>query len=507
MRDAIRNRRGDAAVCEVMMDIVGESLYRDEQLQDELLERDDCLGIIHAFLRLPRCTVQVARRLVHILLRGWNIYCALSWRPRSMYFTSNSKEGKHMMARILDHCIDKSNVIDANLLAEGAEHCDRETFLWLVELSDGDLVSKAALLEAAARNSNHGKTVMETLLQDNGARSVITPRVVLNAADAFSGALDWLLKEHAGTMATTAEPSPSVGNSEALETRAKRRASEVGELTVAALRLAAEDTGNHNRAIKRLLPYCAASLVRPSEDFILDLLDGSPWLEGSTFPVLVATVGNGIVLTERVLARAASHPRLLEMVRDWRPDEFKVTPSLIAMIAAGGHDKSLDYLAKDGLVIGQEWYRCARLQHIVHWPSPRGALAALRELWEQGDIPDEADANGRTALHAAATFANTVAIQFLLEVAKLSVDAVDRRGWTALHYAASSEWYKSHKAVEALLLAGADPHKADQRGRTPMTLAQDRIGPRTRRHMKTHAQKVLAVLNGDEQVKVDEVNV
>ncbi|OAA77529.1 Ankyrin repeat-containing domain protein [Akanthomyces lecanii RCEF 1005] len=409
MREAIRNRRASDAVCEVVMDIVGESLYRNEQLQDELLDREDDPGIIPAFLRLPRCTVQVARRLVRILLIAWDDD-----------FESNPKERKRMMAQILDHCTDKSSVIDANLLADGAEYCDGETFLWLMELSDGIL------------------TVMETLMQGDDAVQFITPRLVLAAADMCSDTLEWLLGKHAGTMATTVEPSPSVGN---------LGASEVAELAVAALRIAVEDTGNLDWAILRLLPYCADSLARPSESFILDLLE-----------------------------------------------------------AAGGHDECLDYLAKDGLIVGEEWYRLARFRQMVAMRPPLEDIDALMELWAEGDIPDEADANGRTALYAAATTGNTVAIPFLVEVAKVSVDAVDRRGRTALHHAVSSDSYTAHEAVAALLLAGADPHKADYRGRTPMTLAQGRIAPRTREYSKIDAQKVLAVLNGDGQVEVGEVN-
>ncbi len=107
-------------------------------------------------------------------------------------------------------------------------------------------------------------------------------------------------------------------------------------------------------------------------------------------------------------------------------------------------------------------------------------------------------------MHAAATVGNTVGIQFLVEVAKLSVDAVDRRGWTALHHAVNSH---SAAAVKALLLAGADPHKADYRGRTPVTMAQGRFASARRHRQIINAQKLLAVLNDDGQVEADEVDI
>lgn len=121
----------DVAVYEVVVSIVGESLHRDEQYLDELLEVAFSPWVVHIFLRLPRCTVRVARRLVQIVLKRW---CT--------HFASEAEEGKQLMTRVVDHCIENSNVVDANMLADGAEHCDRETFLWLVGLGDGASVAR-----------------------------------------------------------------------------------------------------------------------------------------------------------------------------------------------------------------------------------------------------------------------------------------------------------------------------------------------------------------------------
>lgn len=503
LRVAVCSIARNVAVYEVVMDNVGEYLHRDEHLQDELLETARSPEIIPAFLRLPRCTVRVARRLVQKVLKEWH-----------GNFAPTSVEGKRLITRVLDHCTDKGNVIDANLLADGAEYCDRETFLWLVELSDGVLEARDALLEAAAKNEEHGQAVMEFLLHVDDVMVVITPHAVLAAAtNTDNHVLEWLLEKHAGSMTTTVEPSPKVGDSEAWEMIAKRRASQIDELAVAALRIAAEDWCTNGRAVERLIPYCASSLDRPSEDFILGLLDRRPGGVEGILELLFVTVGKGIALTERVLAKAACCPWLLEMIRNWRPEEFKVTSSLIAMIAANGHDESLDYLAQTGSVIGQQWYRCARLHNLLRWCRHPEDAAALKELWAEGDVPDVADANGRTALHIAAEWGAFAVMPLLVQVARPRVDAEDRRGRTALHLAVGAlgavgvagDGAHGVAAIKALVLAGADPQKADRRGRTPLAMAEGYLasGFRYSRNWKTAVQELLAVLNGDEQVKVE----
>ncbi len=486
------NTQDPVAMSELVMNIAGETLSCDQQLQEELLNREDDTGIVYTFLQLPRFTLQVARRLVQIILRRWE-----------STFPLDLEAEKDMVARILDRCTDKSNVINATLLTDAARHRDRETVLWLLELSGGGLVTKERLLEAAAANITYGKVTIEALLQDEGAATVITPCAVLAAAvNGGKKHLNWLMRKQASKVARTAGLKANADRPQALETLAVYGDRQVAELALLALRMAAEDRSHLFWVMKDLIPHCAGSLIKPTEDFILGSLEGDIWQVEQVFLMLVATVGNGMVLTERILARVASCHQLLEMVRDWRPSELKVTPSLIAMIAAGGHTESLDYLAKcdDELTIGAEWYRLARLRSLIEDYDSPITMDDLKALWEEGYIPDVTDANGMTALHAAAgSDWASQSIPFLVDVAKFSADAVDRSGWTALHHAVRNG---SLKTVQALVLAGADPHKADYQGRTPVTMAQGcetckMVGRTDPRFELMEPEEVLAVLNGD----------
>jgi ankyrin repeat protein len=49
-----------------------------------------------------------------------------------------------------------------------------------------------------------------------------------------------------------------------------------------------------------------------------------------------------------------------------------------------------------------------------------------------------------------------------------NLTVADERGWTALHQAASRG---NLRMVEALITAGADPHRRDAKGATPLDIA------------------------------------
>lgn len=78
---------------------------------------------------------------------------------------------------------------------------------------------------------------------------------------------------------------------------------------------------------------------------------------------------------------------------------------------------------------------------------------------------------GTTPLHKAALNDNTEVLEALIR-AGATVDAVDQRGFTPLHFAAS----RSLTASKALVLAGADPDADSKNGLTPTSLLQRTFG-------------------------------
>lgn len=78
-----------------------------------------------------------------------------------------------------------------------------------------------------------------------------------------------------------------------------------------------------------------------------------------------------------------------------------------------------------------------------------------------------AGTDGQQALHAMARWSRTDALEALL-AAGAAVDARDRNGCTAMHFA------RSHKTLAALIAAGGDVNARDGHGRTPLHLHHSR---------------------------------
>lgn len=95
-----------------------------------------------------------------------------------------------------------------------------------------------------------------------------------------------------------------------------------------------------------------------------------------------------------------------------------------------------------------------------------GEWYEVKRLLDRGDAPDEADAEGVTALHLAARDGKTMVAGWLLERGA-RCEARDASGRTALAYAAAA----SQPQLVSLLLAsphcaGADVNEADRSGAT-----------------------------------------
>ncbi|MDR0288956.1 MAG: ankyrin repeat domain-containing protein [Rickettsiales bacterium] len=143
-------------------------------------------------------------------------------------------------------------------------------------------------------------------------------------------------------------------------------------------------------------------------------------------------------------------------------DQYEKTPLHLAAkydkkdaIEALLKAKGIDVNAKDRY--GRTPLHLAVGQHNLH---------IVEVLLENGAIVNERDGYGCTALHFSMGHKN--AIEILLKVKEIDVNAKSKAGTTPLHLAAS-KGYKD--AVETLLKANAEVNVKDQHGWTPLDLA------------------------------------
>jgi len=95
-------------------------------------------------------------------------------------------------------------------------------------------------------------------------------------------------------------------------------------------------------------------------------------------------------------------------------------------------------------------------------------LEAVEDFLDVGKDPNEADGQGRTALHYAAGTGNEE-ILGLLAAGGADLGVVDAKGNTALHYAAG---YGRPGAARALLERGASPAVLNGNGKRPIEVAR-----------------------------------
>jgi len=102
-----------------------------------------------------------------------------------------------------------------------------------------------------------------------------------------------------------------------------------------------------------------------------------------------------------------------------------------------------------------------------------GTKDMVRALLNRGCDPNEMDNKGVTPLMLAAQKgrAELLNLFFLLQGQLVRLDAQDKKGWSALHFAAKSG---GKRAVETLLMQGAEPGlKIPEDGRTPFLIAAE----------------------------------
>jgi ankyrin repeat protein len=109
---------------------------------------------------------------------------------------------------------------------------------------------------------------------------------------------------------------------------------------------------------------------------------------------------------------------------------------------------------------------------LLHLAAKEGRTEAARLLLDMGaDADAKTETTGHTALHYAAHTKNPGMIA-LLAARGATVDAEDQFKWTPLHMAAE---HGVPEAAEALLEAGADPAKRNERGQTPYEIAKHKF--------------------------------
>ena len=99
-----------------------------------------------------------------------------------------------------------------------------------------------------------------------------------------------------------------------------------------------------------------------------------------------------------------------------------------------------------------------------------GKLPLNQMLITAGADPGYGDLKAVTPLMMAAAARDHRTVKYICNLRiKLDLDAQDFHGWTALHYAASTDGYK---AIKELLEAGADRHISDANNRKPLHIAK-----------------------------------
>lgn len=260
-------------------------------------------------------------------------------------------------------------------------------------------------------------------------------------------------------------------------------------------------TGNR-KAPEKLAAWLRARSLPPEErDLLIDLYGRWRLPRG----VRAYTDGTGKADAFRVALRCGQSDLMAEMVRmGYRYDRFSAWPGESAwLIARNGRDPALfDVLKKAGDPLNRPDPAEGKTPlHMACVRSDGGMIAKLLALGVPRDRPDY---RGRTPLAQAAASGNAAAVEQLLKAGAdcnrparggvtplmaairsrsprrvwepllqrtARIDARDRFGRTALHYAA--EYSEDPELVKALLARGASRELRDRRERIPAEIAAE----------------------------------
>lgn len=338
------------------------------------------------------------------------------------------------------------------------------------------VIDETALV-AATGNSFHAKGMMEILLPMAEPLASSGERVFIAAAKAGIEVLELLLEENGHEMKITTNIMLSAaGKRSTLTLLLDHNRDGAYAVASTALQLAAKrESYQRGDPVINLLSYCPDFCFELTERVMLDILEKDPDTAYEELTCVVNKFGERAEITERIFAAAASSSReTLTMLRNSKPDAFKITPSFVAQVAASGNTVVLNSLVKESgeeAMAGEEVQRLATFRSIIRYSDEEEMLEKLKDEWQKGRIVDLPDAHGMTALHAASNQYRTGegVITFLLHTMGADIHAVERRGWTPLHIAVHRG---EGRTIAALIRAGANPNFADLQGETPLSLEE-----------------------------------
>ena len=471
---ATSNRRYFNTISLVIWEFAQAEIVADEELQKQILSKHYNLtwitrSIINFFLQFPRLNPSIKRRLIHSILE--------------CYRYSGQQSNGSLLRSVLE-LGERSDVVDSKILEKAVAYSSATAVQLLLEYSSGISLADERYLIAAARSSRCGNGVMEFLLSKYGSDAVITANVARTAVGERGGIFELLLKTRSKEVPITASIVSRVQTKSTLNAILQYREDDMARIANRTLHKVSyrrwfestvkEDLGlARNTIMEDLLESCPVDWFEPTETLILNILEGNDIRKISQISTLIKTFGDKFELTEAIIAAAVAFRydrRVPDIFKNWKPDCFNATPWIIEKTAAGGSFQGLDYLvevSKGTLKIDEKWYKLAHFRDRAGkypWEGYKRAYAEVSTL-------DVSDVYGRTALHVALSKHDVPlrVVRFLLETTNADVHAVDRRGWTALHFAVFS-W--NIELVQMLLVAGADPYKAALDGKTPISLVK-----------------------------------
>lgn len=447
----------------VVLESASAAIMADEELQRRLLNAHypwigQTATCVEVFLQLPKPVLFVKKLLIIAALKCGGL--------------DRGERDIKMIRQVLEHCNDVQ-AVDNDILECAAVNSRAAVVQLLLEYNPALSMAEERYLAAAAGSFDTGREVMEFLLRTYGSEAVITPHVVKNAAGCNNGVFEMLLEDRPEQVAITVDVVHRFSSQDMFQAILRHRYEDMKQIASELLHTVTDPFQPHRDAMETMLNCCPLAWFKPTETLMLNVLERDGWETKAQMSLLIKTFGDKIPVTERILASAVASNKggeIPDIFRNWKPDQFKVTPWIVEKVAAGGNPQGLDYLVRASggqLVIDDKWYALSRFRYYVS----QYRLTDCRKAWAEVSGGDIADAHGKTALHVAADGLNVplALVRFLLNETKAVVHATDRRGWTALHFAVQQ---RKLDVVTMLLATGADPHQAGLDGHTPISLVE-----------------------------------
>ncbi|KAH9034541.1 ankyrin repeat-containing domain protein [Lactarius hengduanensis] len=187
-----------------------------------------------------------------------------------------------------------------------------------------------------------------------------------------------------------------------------------------------------------------------------DTESGGTVQEGSSAPELNIFIAARLGKTECIQALIQSG-----RARPTDCDEDDITA--LHWAAISGKAETCEYLTDHGAEVNA--VTRTLLASPLQWAALQGLPDIVHLLIRHGADPRLPDAQGYSSLHAAMHSSSYWCLLLLLCQPEVSPDERDRKGRTALHWAARQ---RDEVSTRVLLRCGADPNAVDRDGRTPL---------------------------------------